>query len=402
MPKGFSNLHPNVGSNSTRMDELIDILTFPKDKWLTVRFLDTDILPVRQHWLTILTPKEKKEINIPKFCLAFDPEKEEVLTDVSCPYCEVTNGKASMFYLANVIVRDLQDDEPRKKPEPTDYEQKTGFKEITSKTWTPVRVVRLPSSLAQKIKELSELNKVKTKDGKRKNYDVSHIDFGIDVQIKFRPAASGTDKYTASAGDRTPLGDDEKEFLIWDLAPELLKDCGLQTEAEARADIKRMTILSDEDDKPPAVRTASRSHKLDLDEEDEDDVPVAKPAKRKAAVVDDEEDEDDVPVAKPAKRKAAVVDDEEDDFLDEAPTKKPAKRKAAVVDDDDDFLDEAPVTKPTKRKAAAVVDDDDDFLDEAPVAKPAKRKAAVVDDDDEEDEDEPVVTKPRKAKKSPF
>ena len=182
--RGFGNMKPRSANNdSIRLEELVEMFKFQDhpDEWIQLRFLDRDILPCKRHWIKILAGKEKKEVTIPRWCVSFDPENEtEPKAGVDCPYCELSSGKDGSvrheyFYLVNAIVRDIQDDEPARKANPTKREVATGFKDIKSKSWTPTRVIRLTNTLVSRMQEIAETNIVKNpKTGAKKAFDVSH------------------------------------------------------------------------------------------------------------------------------------------------------------------------------------------------------------------------------------
>ena len=158
----LDNAKPKVGNGDrVKMEDLIDIQQFPDKKWLSVRLLDADILPCRRHWINIIGGKSKKEVKIPKVCVSFDVNTEEDMKGVTCPYCAIAGNET--FYLVNAIIRGEQENKPKKAKSPTKAEAKTGFKDPDSETWTPVRVLRIPSSLMQKIMALKDLNKAKNK-----------------------------------------------------------------------------------------------------------------------------------------------------------------------------------------------------------------------------------------------
>lgn len=360
--RGFSNMKPKTGKNdSLRLEEVVDIFKLQDhpDEWVQLRYLDADILPVKRHWVKIYAGKEKKLVTIPRFCVNFNPENEDEPLDAHCPYCELsTEGgqEASMrnefFYLVNAIVRDIQEDEPARKAEPTKKEKSTGYKDIKSKTWTPVRVIRMTNGMVARAQELGETNIVKNKKtGKKKAFDISHPKFGCDVNVKYKPKASGTDKYSMDKVEgRTPLSDEEKEYLVWQLTPELLDLAGRMSESQAKEDFKRMEVVGGEEIDDDA----------DDDDMDDDDIPLgnsgkkSKKSKKKSRDLDDDD-----------------LDDDDDDDLD---------------DDDDDDEDEPPVKKKSKKSKSSVK------------KKKAKKKPAF-DDDDEDEDDEPPVKK-KKAKKS--
>jgi len=364
--KGFSKMKPKTGNrDSLRLEELIDIYKFTDhpDEWVQLRFLEADILPVRRHWIKIYAGKEKKLVNIPRFCVSFNPENEEEPLDAHCPYCDLsTEGgqeatmRSEHFYLVNAIVRDLQEDEPARKAELAKQEKKTGFKDIKSKSWTPVRVIRLTNTMVSRMQELGETNIVKNKKtGKKKAFDISHPKYGVDVNIKYKPKASGSDKYSADKVDgRTPLSDEEGEYLVWQLTPELLDIAGRMSEKQAAEDFKRMEILGDE----------STSEGGDDEDEDlDDDVDLGSSAstkKKKKVDLDDDEDEDEDEPAPKKKKKKPVKK-----------KKKPVKKKKVDLDDDED--EDEPAPKKKKKK---------------PVKKKKSSKKKVSFDDDEDDWDE--------------
>lgn len=369
--KGFGSLKPQTGSSdSVRLNEVIDMFSFPADEDVSLRFLPTDILPVKQHWIKILAGKDKREVKIPRYCIAFNPENEaEPLEGVECPYCTISSGKdgacqTSTFYLANAIIREIQEDEPRKKVPANKKEKATGYKDINSKSWTPVRVVRLTATSASRLQELGNRNKVKGKSGTR-SFDVDHPKFGKDIVIKFKPKAAGSDKWSVDAEDRTPLTEEEQEYLTWELDTKLLKVTGLLTQEQAEKDFARMEVAGSE---------------IIEDQDDEEGVSMG-------SLYDDDDDDDEAPRRSRSKRKptrkAKTSDafDEDDDDEEEAPRRTKRKTRKPTGDTEGRTRRKKTSEEPTRRKKApakkAVEDDDDDWLDgddEAPAKKPARRK----------------------------
>lgn len=385
--KGFSNMKPKTANrDSLRLEELLEIYKFNDhpDEWVQLRFLEADILPVRRHWVKIFAGKEKKLVTIPRFCVSFNPENEEEPLDQHCPYCDLsTEGgqdatmRTEHFYLVNAIVRDLQEDEPARKAKITSQEKKSGHKDIKSKSWTPVRVIRLTNTMVSRMQELGETNIVKNKKtGKKKAFDISHPKYGVDVTVKYKPKASGSDKYSADKVDgRTPLTEEEQEYLVWQLTPELLDLAGRMGEKQAAEDFKRMEILGDE--------TVSDGDDDEDDDDMDDDVdlgPSNKKSKKKRKKVDlDDDDDDDEPPRKKKKKavkkksKKADLDDDDDDEPPRKKKKKPAKKKVkkkADLDDDEDDDEpprkkkKKPVKKKSSKKKKVAFDDDDDDWDE--------------------------------------
>lgn len=403
--KGIGAAKPRKSTNdSAKLEEVIDILKFSdfENEWVRVRLLERGLLAVKRHWCKIITQKTKQRIEIPKYCISFDPENEaEPKKGIECPYCElVTKDRATspvtneFFYLINAIVRDLQEQEPARVPEHTSKEKKSGYKDIKSKSWTPVRVLRLTNTVVARIQELGETNIVKSKkDPKKKQaFPLSHPKHGVDINIKYKPKASGSDKYSVDKSDegRVPLTEEEMAYLVYNLDEGLLDITGRFTQEQAEDDVKKTDFVDseniddDNDDDEDGISLGKKKKKKKTDDDD-DDVPRKKKKAKSKSRLDDEE-EDDVPKKK--KKKNALDDD------DDAPKKK--KKKPSSRDDDDDDEDDRPVKKKKKpsrsdddddapkkkKKVKSKLDDDDD---DAPVSKKKKKKPSRSDDDDEDD-----------------
>lgn len=404
--RGIGSAKPKKSSgDSVKLEEALGFLKFNDhaDEWVQIRLIERGLLAVKRHWVKIITSKQKQEIEIPRFCISFNPENEaEPRSDVECPYCTAVTGdrKTSpvtneFFYLTNAIVRDIQEEEPSRLPEHNSKEKKSGFKDPKSKSWTPVRVVRLTNSVVARIQELGETNIVKSKKDpkKKKAFSVSHDQYGVDINVKFKPKAAGTDKYSVDKADdgRTPLTDEEKAYLVWDLDEKVLDICGRLTEAQALDDFKKMELNGgeeidddDEDDddddvplskkkKKSKMDKKSKKSKFDDDDDDDDDAPKKKKSKKSKL----SDDEDDVPKKKKKKNKSSLDDDDEDDV----PKKKSKKSKKSDDDDEDD----APKSKKKSKKAKA----------EKP-SKKSSKKSKKSDDDDDDDDDVPKSKKKSK------
>ena len=360
--KGMGSIKTSSGRNdSIKLDEVIDIIQWPKNKYFPFRILPIMPLQVRQVWIKLWAgkdKKEKREVNIPRYAIDFDPNDPETpKKGVKCPYMALADKfkgqkekpvRASDFWLFNVIDREKQEEgPPRKAPKPSKEEKKSGYKDINSETWTPVRVARLTMTSINRLQELSEENKVKNKKtGKTAQYDVSDAKYGFDVKLKFKPDAPGTDKYTIDKADGpTPLNDEEQSYLTWKLSEELLDATGRMTEKQAKEDVKRMEIVGGEE--------------LDEDEDDEDD-DKPKKKKGKSTSLDDDDDDD-----APKKKKKKVVKEEKSS---KTKTKKSSKKS---IDDDEDDEDDEP-----KKKKKKVV------KKEEKSSKVKTKKSSKSDDDD--------------------
>jgi hypothetical protein len=231
---------PRAGRDNDRIEDILEMVTLGK-KWLTVRLLDTDVIAIKQHWINIIASKTKREVRIPKLCLAHDPATDQPIKGAKCPYCEVDEAGGNAFYLLNVIVRSIQDTAPSK-IRMTSEEKKTGIKDPNSSSFTPVRVMRATSTLMGKIIGLKELNKHKS-GGKSKQCDVDDPKYGVDLQIMYDENAKGSDKYKLNMGQHSPLTDEEKGYLIQEISPDIVKRLGLESYAEAKREVGRMEIV---------------------------------------------------------------------------------------------------------------------------------------------------------------
>ena len=377
MARGFGDIDPRTNkSDRLKPEELWDIFALAKEatSWTDFRFLPTDLLPVKTHWIKIRAGKDKKETKIPKLCVSFDPDNENVpLEGTHCPYCELSTGEngscqTQIAYYANVIVRDIQEDEPRKKVEPTRDEKKTGFKDPKTKSWTPVRVIRITAGLAAKLQSLKERNKVKGK-----YYDINDPKHGMDVAIKYDADAAGADKYQIDRGEQNSLDEDELEYLVYDLGDDAYDKLGRESTDQAKAEFKKLDIIGateiddeDEDDDDEAPRRGSKGKKRrrseEPDEEDENDDDEdedeeesrssrrrrgkSKPSRSRRSSVDDDEDEDedededDSPRSRRSRKKSSgsksssrrsrrsSIDEDEDEDEDEAPRKSRSRRSS--------------------------------------------------------------------------
>ncbi len=337
------------GNDSARIEELVDMFKWPDGKWAQIRLLDRGLLPLSTHWIPIIGSKTKNKTKIPRLCLNIDHATGKAI-DGGCPYCKLGDeARAQDHYYMNAIIREYQEDQPKKIVEPSKKERKTGFKDIDSRTWTPVRVVRMPGSLLDQFKAQKALNKVKKKDNKP--FAVHHDKYGIDFNVMYDSTIKGSNKYKISKEGRTPLTEEELEFVVYDLTDgaAIAKELGLKTLEEAKRDVKGLTLATSDGDDDDGK---GKGHRL-VDDDDDDEKSSKKKGKGKSRDDDDgDDDDDDVPFKKKGKGKSR---DDDDDDVD--------------LDDDDD-------------------DDDEDDEDEKPSKKSKKKSKKSRDDDDDDDEDD--------------
>ena len=387
------------GNDSARIEELIDVFKWPDGKWVQVRLMDRGLLPISTHWVPIIGSKTGKESKIPRLCLNIDPASGKALKG-KCPYCELGDtARAQDHYYFNAIIRELQEDQPKKAVKPTSAERETGFKDIDSRSWTPVRAIRLPGGLLDQFKAQKDLNKHKSKKtGETKKYAINHDKYGVDFNVMYDSSIKGGQKYKISKEGRTPLTEEELEYLVYDLdGAAIAKEMGLKTLEEALRDVKTLTLAGgkggkDDDEKSKGRRVIDDDDDVDLDEDDEPK-KKGKKSKHRDDDEDEDEDEDDAPFKKKGKKSKHRDDDEDED---EEPKKKKGKKSKDEDEDDEDDEDEKPSKKSKKSKHRDDEDDDDededdeDDEDEKPSKKSKKSKKSKHrdDDDDEDDEDE--------------
>ena len=390
-------------SKEPRAEDIVDVLKLPANDWLSTRAVGP-VVAVGGHWVNVEPPKKDKKSKafwVP--CLAFDPKTEERDSTKSCPWCSDTSGwvRSALDYWQNFIVRSLEDDAPAKQKEHTKKERKTGFKEKSSKSWTPCKALRVAPGFMRDLKKAASLNRHKTKDGQKKAFPLSHVKCGVDLEIMYAPDEAPAKKYSLHKGEkRTPLSDEQQEYLLQDIE-KLSKVIALTAKAEADVGAD----ASDED-KAEAVDKALKaelkkqskeyqdwlkrqqkkwkdefggSGEKSDDEDDDEDKPKGKgkKGKKSAGKKSRDEDEDD---------ESSDDDDDDNEFKSDKKKSKKSKKRASDDDDDDDDEDED-----------SDEDDDDDEDDDPPPKKSKKSKKGKKskkskksrdDDDDDEDEDD--------------
>lgn len=300
-----------------RIGEEFDYLDISDGEWHEIRILPAPGIFVHgKHWIDLTFTKDGKEktITIPKPCHNLDKNTGQFDTTKSDPIFENreyfssrgedgSTGFGAHYYMC-VIDRSLQENEPRKKPQITKSEKKTQFKEKGSKSWTPVRVLRLPKGAVEKIIKLGARNVVKTKKGKE-TFDLSDLKHGRDIAIMFDNDAAPANKWDVQLSDSKagPLTASELEYLIFDIEGAIDKDLSQETpEATAKwvkEYLKALNTEEDDDDEDDKPKKKSKDKKSkgkakqdeDDDEDDDDDLDLD-------LDLDDDDDEDDKPKKK--------------------------------------------------------------------------------------------------------
>ena len=391
---GFSGAVPSRGSKSLRMSDVVDVIEWPKDgNYLDVRMIGP-VYSIKNVWFNIATEQHPapKGTRIPKMCIDWDGENGVDGGDF-CPYRLSGLGGDGVEYWVNVIVRDLQNDDDgniRKFPVKHEFPVEThlGYKAFWGKKGdsrkTPIRLLRIPDSQVDKLKNLVKSNKDRATG---KNYELSDEKFGCDIGILENPNAKGAARFDIQKRDRTPITPEERRYLVY--RPNLLKPDTLEA-AKAEIANLRPKIITKGADAPRsparggAARPSARSREADdelieLDESDVDgELDDAPPSRGRApargappARSRREEPEDDLD---------GDVDANLDDDLDatpargRTPAKPPARGRREELEDDLGLDDDG----------GEDLDADIDALDEPPArgraparnAPPARSRAA--------------------------
>ena len=351
--------------------DVVDMQKLPDGKFLCVRLLG-GVMVTGSYWVTTLK-RDKTKGQFNTGCSSWDPvtrqqndsvedawrDFERELVEAGVPRQDRIVRFSTSYYM-NAIVRSIQEDEPSRKPKATEEEIESGFKDKDSNTWTPVRVIALPVSVLDQIQKLKTINtaRVKSKTGavQTKAFDINHPKFGCDIMIMYDSSKAGASKYSVQKGDRTPLTEEEKEYLTYDLDKLFLEIDPADIQKDFDGWKRRNKTLIDN-------CFAKGDESSDSYSDDEDEV---KPSKRKRAEPEDF-DEDEVKPAKKSSKKSEPEDDFDDDFdddEDEKPAAKSASKKSDAPWEDEDDFDDDEEEKPSSKKPAKKSEPEDDFDDD--------------------------------------
>jgi len=290
---GFADM--NTGDNKTkRPDELVDLLHLNED-FVQVRIIGQPAV-YAQHWISIETPNGKK-VNIPRTVPNFDPATDSFDDTISDPYKNIPNDVSTRkMYFVNVIVRDDQDDRPRKLHPPTRTEKKSGYKSKDSKAWTPVKVLRMPTSVVRDIQRIITMNKHKV-EGRVREFELSHPVYGCDIFISFDKSAAGSAMYSVQKGDKSKLTKEEKAYLVWNLNGLIPPSPSIEeVKRDAKALSESATASEDDDDddddfiesmdKKQKEKRSKKKKRKPSSDDDDSKVPRRKKKRKKRRVRD--------------------------------------------------------------------------------------------------------------------
>ena len=307
---GFDKTKPGSGSNNPRLEELVDVFKIPNE-WSQVRFLP-EITSYYVFWITTKDKEGNKAKPFPKLCLDYNPETEEFDKEI-CPYRKNQAGRGQKVYLANAIIREQQENEPRKKPKHSKRERraekdekgrKVYRKHKDSDSWTPVRVIRLPSSLATSLKNLAALNKTKGKP-----HDITDLKYGADVHLSHDPKIEGTAQYKVQIAEKTRITKDEFGYLRYPIYG-LMKP---ESKSEAKEEWSRIKTRlwakdddssdSDYDSDDRKKRRKKKDKNKKRRKKDQSDLEPSSDAYEDSSDIDLEESSDDKKTSKKKKSK---------------------------------------------------------------------------------------------------
>lgn len=257
MKRGFGSL--NTGnSKEARPEEIVDMIKLTKD-FKNLRLVG-DVHGYAQHWIEIVT--QKGTFSIPKVSLNYDSNTDTFDQTIEDPYDKIPNPKrTSRVYFVNAIDRDAQEDKPRRAERPDRDERRSGLKNRKSKSWTPVGVLRVTGGVAGMLKNLMQMNKHKVK-GKVQECEISDPDYGCDIFISYDDKAK-PNAYQVQKGDASPLTDEEKGYLLWDLTslmkPDSLDEAKREAESlSAKSPVEEDTESDDDDGDDALTRGRDR------------------------------------------------------------------------------------------------------------------------------------------------
>jgi hypothetical protein len=203
--------------------QLVDMYQFD-NSWTRLRLIG-GTSTYYQFWLQL--NRGGRIVSVEKICACRDSE----VVMRACPYCKA-RLKGKRMVLANAIIRKLQRTPPTTIGGLTEYErtvreingESVRWKENGSGSWTPIRVIRLPPTLATQITNFSHFNSVhEPKTSEFRRYNVAHPRYGRDIRVRY----DGEYTYEARVDLPTSLTKEELHHLRYPLdlpKPETLRE----------------------------------------------------------------------------------------------------------------------------------------------------------------------------------
>ena len=403
--KTLSAAKPRSGNNRVKITDKILVHQWTKKDWDTMRLIG----PLHSYGFHTVTTygKDGTKYEFQKQCLKYNPETQERDLDEDCPYCNA-NYKFRQTYFHNAIDRALQENEPKKPNPPTKAELKSGFKDIDSASWTPVVVLRMPPSLVINLQNYSKLAKKNSKSGEA--HSVADVEHGVDINFFFDPDGTGDGMYKTQMGDKTPITDEEGEYLIWNLEDQIKPESFEEAEAEIARFVK--ACAEHGDGEAPAEESDSRSrskksrhadtsssssrnkrHEPDEedDEDDEDEESFVPEEGDRVTVTDKDGEEVAVGTVTAINSKKVIVETDDGDAetyflsrvtLTPAPAKKGKGKKAPEPEPEEEEEDED-TPEFSEGDRVQVLDEDGDEVAVGTIESIDTKKVVITDEDDE-------------------
>lgn len=225
----FNDVRTNTGGDkSPSIKDQVDQFKFPPDKFVTVRII-SPVFMYAGYWVAT----KKKDGSPTKFYMpspSYDPESQSFDTTVFDPFFEISKGEKGVerdarmiqiqkYGYCNAIILHEEARRPERIPRPTEQELATGFKEKDSDSWTPVKVLRLSSTMMEQIQGIAQTNIVTNKNtGETKAMSIAHPKFGMTIRIKHSPKKPAASQYQILPGEKMPLNERQQKYLTWDLS----------------------------------------------------------------------------------------------------------------------------------------------------------------------------------------
>ena len=383
------SMKPSVGrEEQPKMSDLVELYDWGKAKeFKTIRAVG----PVQSRGVHKIKVKKKdgSEIEITKTCLKHNPETDDFDEDKECPYCEMPEGfqRRSKRYFVNVIDRLVEEDAPANF-RVTPAEEKSGFKAMDSKSWTPMRVLSCPSMMAERLLSLSARNVVKNAQGAKKQFDFNHDKYGFDLDVSFDPKSkTPANMYQCDRnqdnGRFTPLDETQLGYLLWNIDEVALPEDLEAAKREAKgltdrwAKAKNISLDGDDSDdedeeadhmanrrKPAAKKTRRQQEEDEYGEEEEGEEELNLDDDGEEPL-EEEEEEFDPPPRRPAAKKGVPAKKGAPAKKTRRPAPEPEEEEFSEEEEESFEEEEAP-RRPAAKKGA----------------KPAAKKKAPWDDEE--------------------
>ena len=242
----IDNINTSSGAKKPRVEEFLSLMDFSDGGWHRVRLIP-GVFTFARMWIDI-KKKDGTKISIPLVLRNVDMHTGSFDSTIPCPYMENRDrfksggepgGRVDSHFYMNLIDREEQENEPKKTGK-TKEEKKSGFKDKSSSSWTPVRVARFPKTVVEKIQKLQQMNK----SGKGKTHNISDPRYGIDIMVMYDAKADGASKWDVQLCNdkdaRKPLKEKEKNYLYWDIEEAINTVKNHETEEDAIKNVENL------------------------------------------------------------------------------------------------------------------------------------------------------------------